>query len=158
VDAGGVMNRDCNDVDYPADGMCINGWKYTDGAGWKDEPTIRLTCKDKSNSNHPTFLDQVPMEFEDKDTKNLVAARSTLGQVPKEQACKEFILSSTGGTRSYQESRFGTYTLQNSLVNGRVTYFNEEKNQHLFWISKYDKYWMVSGLLIFIHGHILLRV
>ena len=122
--------------------MCITGWKYTDGKEWKDEPTIRLKCKNKFKSKHSTFVDQV--EFEEKDVTDLGATRSSLGQVPQEEACKEFFLSSVEGARLYQQSRFGTYKLQNVLVNGRVTYFNEEKSQYLFWINKYDQYWMVS--------------
>ena len=149
MDAGGVINRDCNDVDYSADGMCQNGWKYTNGEEWKDGPTIRLKCKNKSNSKHATFIDREPMVFDDKDANNPLAVRSSRVQESKEKACKEFILSSTGGSRSYQQSRFGTYKLQNTVVNGRVTYFNEDNNQYLFWISENDQYWMVSGLLIY---------
>ena len=135
--------------------MCQNGWKYTNGEEWKDGSTVRLKCKTKSNSKHVTIVDQESMVFDDKNANNLVAVHSSRVQEPKEKACKEFLLSSTGGSRSYQQSRFGTYKLQNDVVNGRVTYFNEEKNQHLFWINQYDQYWMVSGLLISIHGFII---
>ena len=59
--------------------------------------------------------------------------------------CSEFDLSSLGGALHFQKSRLGKYILQDSLVNGRITYFNQEKKQYLFWINKNDGYWMVRN-------------
>ena len=57
-------------------------------------------------------------------------------------------MKSDGGAFIYQQSRLGTYQLQNDVVDGRIVYFNEEKSQYLSWIDEYDKYWMVI-LIIF---------
>ena len=60
-----------------------------------------------------------------------------------DRPCSEFDLSSLGGALHFQKSRLGKYILQDSLVNGRITYFNQKKKQYLFWINKNDGYWMV---------------
>ena len=62
-----------------------------------------------------------------------------------DRPCSEFDLSSLGGALHFQKSRLGKYILQDSLVNGRITYFNQEKKQYLFWINKNDGYWMVRN-------------
>ena len=43
MDYGGIMN--CDDVEYPEDGMCKNKWKYTTGDKWVYDSSIILECK-----------------------------------------------------------------------------------------------------------------
>ena len=62
--------------------------------------------------------------------------------------CKKFVLKSDGGAFIYQRSRLGTYQLQKDVVNGRIVYFNEEKRQYLSWIDEFDKYWMVTQMML----------
>ena len=73
--------------------------------------------------------------------------RIQLNLQSQDTPCKKFILKSDGGAAIYQQSRLGTYQLQNDVVNGRIVYFNEEKRQYLSWIDEYDKYWMVIQIM-----------
>ena len=76
--------------------------------------------------------------------KNQIQSNLQLQETP----CKTFVLKSDGGAYIYQQSRLGTYQLQKDVVNGRIVYFNEEKRQYLSWIDEYDKYWMVTQMMI----------
>ena len=84
------------------------------------------------------------------EQKNLKTVKSASTHISVEikhndMPCFEFDLSSLGGALHFQKSRLGKYILQDDLVNGRITYFNQEKKQYLFWISKNDGYWMVRN-------------
>ena len=111
---------------------------------WNDDPNIHLKCKNKATMKPSKMVEQRLSEVMDKHSQNLQAVSVFSKPESQEEVCKEFILSSDGGTKLYQQSRLGSYKLLNNLVNDRVAYFNEEKKQYLFWINKYDQYWMVS--------------
>jgi hypothetical protein len=42
---GFIQNTDCDDVECPADGDCINWWMYAKAAKWHEDNSIRLICK-----------------------------------------------------------------------------------------------------------------
>ena len=69
----------------------------------------------------------------------------------KNDICQKFELIATGGAKYNQASRLGIYQKHSSIANNRISYFNEEKNQYLFWIAKDNTpgYWMVSDIHIF---------
>ena len=58
--------------------------------------------------------------------------------------CIAFELVSTGGAKVTQSSRMGRYERQPRLINDRVFYYNEDKEQYLYWITKEGGFWMVS--------------
>ena len=73
----------------------------------------------------------------------------------KNEVCQEFELMTTGGAKYNQASRLGVYQKHSSVANNRISYFNEEKGQYLFWIEKVNGpgYWMVSDIIIYGHFH-----
>ena len=60
--------------------------------------------------------------------------------------CNEFELTAFGGAKDKQASKLGVYQKHLAIVNKRISYFNEDKNQYLFWITKINEpgYWTVK--------------
>ena len=45
-DSGGIINRVCDAVMLPANGMCETGWEYSSEERWEvNDKTIFLTCE-----------------------------------------------------------------------------------------------------------------
>ena len=63
----------------------------------------------------------------------------------EDESCKEFELYYEGNAKLSQSSRLGHYKKEGRLVNNKVSYFNEEKKQYLYWVDKPGTagYWMV---------------
>ena len=63
----------------------------------------------------------------------------------EDESCKEFELYYEGDAKLSQASRLGHYKKEAGLVNNKVSYFNEEKQQYLYWVNKplAAGYWMV---------------
>jgi hypothetical protein len=59
--------------------------------------------------------------------------------------CKEFELTYTGEAKDIQASRLGVYKKQLTTVNDRISYYNQDKRQYLYWIKKGIEpgHWMV---------------
>ena len=66
----------------------------------------------------------------------------------EDESCKEFELYYEGNAKLSQASRLGHYKKEPRLVNNKVSYFNEEKQQYLYWVNKPGTagYWMVWNL------------
>ena len=60
--------------------------------------------------------------------------------------CNEFELTASRGAKDHQASKLGVYQKHLTIVNKRSSYFNEDKNQYLFWITKTNEpgYWTVK--------------
>ena len=67
--------------------------------------------------------------------------------IKNDEICKEFELIYTGEAKDAQASRLGLYKKQLTLVNDRISYYNQEKRQYLYWVKKENEpgYWMVGG-------------
>ena len=154
MDSGGIINKGCNHVDHPANGECLTGWMYTDGEKWNSDTTIKLTCT-AENTNPVQIRDKSHWRNTEKENRHIKATSPSSMRKPleikeleiKQTPCGAFEMSSEGSAELYQGSRFGNYRLEKNLVNGRVVYFNKEKGQYLFWVNKYDRYWMVRSCI-----------
>ena len=64
-----------------------------------------------------------------------------------DETCKEFELIYPGEAKDAQASRLGLYKKQLTLVNDRISYYNQEQRQYLYWVKKVNEpgYWMVRG-------------
>ena len=62
----------------------------------------------------------------------------------EDESCKEFELYYDGNAKLSQASRLGHYKKEARLVNNKVSYFNEDKRQYLYWVNKPGSagYWM----------------
>ena len=67
--------------------------------------------------------------------------------IKSDEICKEFELTSTGEAKDLQSSRLGVYKKQLTLVNDRISYYNQEKGQYLYWVKKGNEpgHWMVRA-------------
>ena len=54
--------------------------------------------------------------------------------------CKKFEFTSSGPAKQSQASRLGDYVREDNLTNGRVAYYNREKEEYLYWMNGF---WMV---------------
>ena len=78
---------------------------------------------------------------------------------PELSICEEFELSFTGEAEKYQSSRLGKYEKRSNLENGKISYYNKDEKQYLFWINTNgEKYWMVSRRTLMCYIQSLLKL
>ena len=51
---GSVLNIDCKDIEYPANGDCTFGWLFYNGTDWDLDRTITIYCKGSFFIKHYT--------------------------------------------------------------------------------------------------------